>query len=53
MARSAIHELVNGVMNAAAASLRLRGTDFEAAATHLERASTYWIRHTAGSHLSE
>jgi hypothetical protein len=53
MARSAIHELIKGVMNTDAASLRLCGTDFEAAAPHLERASTYWIRHTAGSHLSE
>ena len=53
MARSAIHELVKGVMHAAAAALRGRGPDFEAAATHLEQASTHWIRHTAGSHLSE
>ncbi|MGJ7583039.1 tyrosine-type recombinase/integrase, partial [Variovorax sp. RHLX14] len=53
MARSAIHELVKGVMHAAAAALRQRGPDFEAAATHLEQASTHWIRHTAGSHLSE
>ncbi|MDQ0080276.1 hypothetical protein J2W35_000604 [Variovorax boronicumulans] len=53
MARSAIHELVKGVMNAAAASLQLRGPDFEAAATYLERASAHRIRHTAGSHLSE
>lgn len=40
-------------MHAAAAALRQRGIDFEAAATHLEQASTHWIRHTAGSHLSE
>lgn len=53
MARSAIHELVKGVMHAAAAMLRQRGADFEAAATHLEQASTHWIRHTAGSQLSE
>jgi len=53
MARSAIHELVKGVMHTAAAALRRRGPDFEAAATHLEQASTHWIRHTAGSHLSE
>ena len=53
MARSAIHELVKGVMHAAATALRQRGPDFEPAATHLEQASTHWIRHTAGSHLSE
>jgi site-specific recombinase XerD len=53
MARSAIHELVKGVMHTSAAALRRRGPDFEAAASHLEQASTHWIRHTAGSHLSE
>ncbi|WP_041838864.1 tyrosine-type recombinase/integrase [[Acidovorax] ebreus] len=53
MARSAIHELVKGVMHAAAAALRQRGSDFDAAASHLAQASTHWIRHTAGSHLSE
>lgn len=53
MARSAIHELVKRVMRAAAAALRRRSPDFEAAAAHLEQASTHWIRHTAGSHLSE
>ncbi|MDH6164928.1 ABC-type transporter Mla subunit MlaD [Variovorax boronicumulans] len=53
MARSGIHEVVKGVMHAAAAALRLRGPDFEAAAAHLEQASTHWIRHIARSHLSE
>lgn len=53
MARSAIHELVKAVMNAAAASLRQRGLDHEGAASRLEQASTHWIRHTAGSRLSE
>ncbi|QNK67242.1 tyrosine-type recombinase/integrase [Variovorax sp. PAMC26660] len=53
MARSAIHEVVKGVMRHAATQLRQGGAEFEAAATHLERASTHWIRHTAGSHLSE
>lgn len=33
--------------------LRRRGSEFEAAAKHLESASTHWMRHTAGSHLSE
>ncbi|GAO22095.1 phage integrase family protein 7 [Alicycliphilus sp. B1] len=53
MARSAIHETVKGVMRDAAAQLRKQGPEFEAAAAHLEQASTHWIRHTAGSHLSE
>lgn len=53
MARSAIHQLVKGVMRDAAVALRRRGPDFEAAAAHLEQAPTHWIRHTAESHLSE
>ncbi len=36
-----------------ATRLRQRGLEFEAAAAHLEQASTHWMRHTAGSHLSE
>ncbi|WP_068836068.1 tyrosine-type recombinase/integrase [Polaromonas jejuensis] len=30
-----------------------QGAEFEAAAAHLEQASTHWMRRTAGSHLSE
>lgn len=53
MARSAIHEVVKAVFRESAASLRQRGSEFEAAAVHIEQASTHWMRHTAGSHLSE
>lgn len=53
MARSAIHEVVKGVMRETATRLRARGPDFEGAASHIEQASTHWLRHTAGSHLSE
>ena len=53
MARSAIHEIVKAVVQESAARLRQRGPEFEAAAAHLEQASTHWMRHTAGSHLSE
>lgn len=53
MARSAIHEIVKEVMRESAASLRRQGAEFEAAAAHLELASAHWMRHTAGSHLSE
>jgi site-specific recombinase XerD len=53
MARSAIHEIVKAVFRQSAANLRSRGPDFEAAAAHLEQASTHWMRHTAGSHLSD
>jgi site-specific recombinase XerD len=53
MARSAIHEIVKAVFRQSAADLRLRGPDLEAAAVHLAQASTHWMRHTAGSHLSD
>lgn len=53
MARSAIHEIVKAVFRESAARLRQRGAEFEPAAMHLEAASTHWMRHTAGSHLSE
>ncbi len=53
MARTAIHEIVKAVMKDSAASLRQKGPEFEAAAAHIEQASTHWMRHTAGSHLSE
>jgi len=53
MARSAIHEMVKAVARESAARLRSKGPEFEAAAAHIEQASTHWMRHTAGSHLSE
>jgi integrase/recombinase XerD len=53
MARSAIHEIVKAVMRASAEQLRSKGPQYEAAAAHLAQASTHWMRHTAGSHLSE
>ncbi len=53
MARSAIHEIVKTVVRDSAVRLRLQGPELEDAAAHLEQASTHWMRHTAGSHLSE
>lgn len=52
MARSAVHEVVKSVFRETAARVRLRGADFEGTAAHIERASTHWLRHTAGTHLS-
>lgn len=52
MARTAIHEILKGVMRATATRLRARGVDGEAAAAHIEQASTHWMRHTAGTHQS-
>ncbi len=53
MARSAIHEIVKKVVRDSAERLRTQGAEWEAVAAHLEQASTHWMRHTAGSHLSE
>ncbi len=53
LGRSAIHEIVKSVARATADRLRGQGAKFEAAALHIEQASTHWLRHTAGSHLSE
>lgn len=53
MARTALHEVVKGVMRESAARIRRQGTEFEATATHLEQASAHWMRHTAGSHMSD
>lgn len=53
MARSAIHEIVKAVFRDSADRLRQKGLEFEAAAAHVAQASTHWMRHTSGSHLSE
>ncbi len=53
MARSAVHEIVKEVVRATAKRLRAHGPAFEEAAAHIEQASTHWLRHTAGSHLSD
>ncbi len=53
MARSAVHEIVKEVVRATAKRLRAQGPAFEEAAAHIEQASTHWLRHTAGSHLSD
>lgn len=53
LARSALHEILKEIFRTSAARLRAQGHEFEAAAAHLEAASAHWVRHTAGSHLSE
>lgn len=53
MARTAVHEIVKSLMRATAHRLRLLGDpESEAAAAHIEQASTHWMRHTAGTHQS-
>lgn len=53
MARTAVHELVKDVARRTAQRLRAKGADHEAAAAHIEKASTHWMRHTAGTHQSD
>jgi integrase/recombinase XerD len=53
LARSAVHEIVKDVVRRTAVRLRAKGSDHEAAAAHIERASSHWLRHTAGSHQSD
>lgn len=53
MARSAVHVIVKQVVQQAAERLRQQGPEFEPAAAHIEQASAHWMRHTAGTHLSE
>lgn len=52
MARSAIHEVVKEIVRRTASRLRDRDPEHESAAAHIERASTHWMRHTAGTHQS-
>ncbi|WP_374590157.1 tyrosine-type recombinase/integrase, partial [Aquabacterium sp.] len=53
MARSAIHEVVKGVMRSTADRLRAQGSDWDGAAAQIEAASTHWLRHTAGTHMTD
>lgn len=53
MARSAIHEIVKGVMRATADRLRAKGSEWQVSASQIEAASTHWLRHTAGTHMTD
>jgi len=53
LARSAVHEVVKGVMRSTADRLRARGIEWEEAAAQIEAASTHWLRHTAGTHMTD
>lgn len=53
MTRAAIHTMVKVIFEKTAAHLRLRGSDFEARAALIEKASAHWLRHTAGSHMAD
>jgi len=52
MTRGAVHTIVKQVFEETAARLRMRGNEFEGLASRVEAASAHWLRHTAGSHMS-
>jgi integrase len=53
LSRSAVHDAIKSVFTTAAAWLRSKGPDYLDRAAQLEQASAYWLRHTAGLHMSE
>ncbi|MBB4518344.1 MAG: tyrosine-type recombinase/integrase [Paraburkholderia sp.] len=53
LTRAALHTIVKGIFAGAADRLRLRGDEYAARATQLERASAHWLRHSAGSHMAD
>lgn len=53
LTRSAVHLIVKEVFQRAADRVRMRGADFEHLAARLEQASAHWLRHTAGSHMTD
>ncbi|CAB3774268.1 tyrosine-type recombinase/integrase [Paraburkholderia humisilvae] len=53
LSRGAVHLIVKEVFALAAARLRARGPEWLAQADQLAGASAHWVRHTAGSHMSD
>ncbi|CAM3405903.1 MULTISPECIES: tyrosine-type recombinase/integrase [Cupriavidus] len=53
LSRSALHLILKEVFGLAAASLRARGPEWAAQADVLASASAHWLRHTAGSHMTD
>ena len=53
LSRGAIHVIVKAVFRQAAEQLRARGQHWHAQAEMLAAASTHWVRHTAGSHMTD
>jgi len=53
LSRGALHLILKEIFRAAAARLRARGPEWEARADLLAGASAHWLRHTAGSHMSD
>jgi site-specific recombinase XerD len=53
MGRSAVHDIVKAVMRETADRLRKAVLESAGMAAHIERASTHWLRRTAGLHQSD
>ncbi|MCG5076619.1 tyrosine-type recombinase/integrase [Paraburkholderia tagetis] len=53
LSRGSIHQIVKEVFALAADRLRARGAEWHAQADQLARASAHWLRHTAGSHMTD
>ncbi|MCY1506062.1 Tyrosine recombinase XerC [compost metagenome] len=53
LSRGALHLILKEVFGLAAERLRARGPAWEAQAAVLASASAHWLRHTAGSHMTD
>ncbi|MDR3383241.1 tyrosine-type recombinase/integrase [Cupriavidus basilensis] len=53
LSRGALHLVLKEVFGMAAARLRARGPEWESRAAVLASASAHWLRHTAGSHMTD
>ncbi|GAB7549418.1 hypothetical protein CS8_091230 [Cupriavidus sp. 8B] len=53
LSRGALHLALKEVFGMAAARLHTRGPEWEAQAAVLASASAHWLRHTAGSHMTD
>jgi integrase len=53
LSRGALHLILKEVFGLAAGRLRARGPEWEAQAALLASASAHWLRHTAGSHMTD
>ncbi|RWA51082.1 hypothetical protein AU476_25665 [Cupriavidus sp. UYMSc13B] len=53
LSRGALHLILKEVFGMAADLLRGRGPEWEAQAAVLASASAHWLRHTAGSHMTD
>ena len=53
LSRGALHRVLKEIFALAAERLRARGPEWESRAAVLASASAHWLRHTAGSHMTD